>query len=132
MKKGIPRKKRIEVGPRIVRAWFDTVINPALSYLEREGRLLASRNWTWRFKPGNLEAIREVHSHINFEARPNLEQFEELYPDVKGIEGKHDKNLSVLRARCGELHKAVRGSPDLAELFRGFITLEALADLGGA
>ncbi len=130
MKKETSRKKRTEVGPRIVRAWFDTVINPVLLLLDREASLVANRNWTWRFRPGDLESIREVHSYINPEARPNLEQFEALYPDVKQVERQHDKNLSVLRVKCRELHKAVRESEDLAELFRAFTTPEALADLG--
>jgi hypothetical protein len=69
--------RKAKVGPQIVRAWFDTVINPLLSWLGREQELLAAKNWTWRFKPAGLEAIRHLSAYVD--ARPNWEQFEQLY-----------------------------------------------------
>ncbi|MFQ5827614.1 MAG: hypothetical protein ACE5JD_00465 [Candidatus Methylomirabilia bacterium] len=128
-RRGAPRK-RSQVGPRIVRAWFDTVINPLLSYLEREQKLVARKNWTWRFRPGALEAIREVNAYVGPEARPNLEQFNMLYPDVKRGEEEHDKKVSALRDKCRGLYKTLGTSELLGDLFRRVTSPEALASLG--
>ena len=54
-KKARSRKKAPAIGPRIVRAWFDTVVNPLLNGLEKEQQLLAQHNWTWEFSPPSLE-----------------------------------------------------------------------------
>jgi len=124
------RTKRDRVGPRIVRAWFDTVINPLLSYLEREQQLLVEKNWTWRFRPASLEAIREVRVYIDREAWPNLEQFEELHPNVKRARTAHDKLVVTLTRHCQHLHKALRTSEDLKNLFLDLTTPQALRDIG--
>lgn len=49
-----------EAGPRIVRSWFDTVINPLLQNLGLEKNLLQEKNWTWTVPPGKLESIRPI------------------------------------------------------------------------
>ncbi len=124
------RTKSNRVGPRIVRAWFDTVINPLLSYLEREQQLLSQKNWTWRFRPASLEAIREVRVYIDREAWPNLEQFEELHPNVRRAQTAHDKRVIALTRHCQQLHKALRTSEDLHNLFLELITPKALGEVG--
>jgi len=50
-KKGKPKdtKKLLAPGPRTVRAWFDTVINPLLKGLSDERSHLLKLNWTWQF-----------------------------------------------------------------------------------
>jgi hypothetical protein len=47
-------QKSKTVGPNVVRAWFDTVLNPLLSELAEERRELLAENWTWRFRPPRL------------------------------------------------------------------------------
>ncbi len=51
------------VGPNIVRAWFDTVVNPLIRAMTVEQERLERKDWTWRFIPGGLEAIRSVRAH---------------------------------------------------------------------
>jgi len=123
-------KKSSRAGPGIVRAWFDTVINPLLSYIEREQDLLANKNWTWRFRPASLEAIRQIRTYVDPEARANLEQFEELHPDIKREMSVHDKFVLVLGQNCQHLHKALVTSADLQDLFLHVTSEESLRNIG--
>lgn len=116
-RRGSSSRGRSQVGPRIVRAWFDTVVNPLLHWLEREQYLLASRNWTWRFKPASLESTREVRAYVDRETWPNLEQFEELHPDVGRVAAAHDERLLALTQDCRLLHKAPVTSGDFRAMF---------------
>lgn len=131
MKKKLSSKgKSGQVGPRIVRAWFDTVINPLLEWLDREQQLLTEKNWTWRFRPGTLEAIREVRTYVERDAWPNLEQFELLHPEVTRAGDAHDKQVLALRKNCQRLHGALRASNDFQSVFRRGTSTESLRDLG--
>lgn len=126
-----PRERKAErIGPRIVRAWFDTVINPLLTRLEHEQQLLAMKNWTWRFKPAGLEAIREIRGYIEPDALPNLEQFEGLHPDVRRPGEAHDKRVSELREQCKRLHSALVRSAEFQQVFSRLTSEEALRDIG--
>ena len=51
--------------PKIVRALFDSVINPLVHALPQEYELLEKRNWTWRFRADSLELIRMIPQYIN-------------------------------------------------------------------
>src|SRR5438046_254230 len=50
----------LKFGPQIVRSWFDTVVNPIIHSLKSEQELLERKNYTWQFRPGQLEAIRPI------------------------------------------------------------------------
>src|SRR5947209_3164886 len=63
-----------KVGPRIIRAWFDTVFNPLIPCLEFELLLIEKRNWTFTFRVGSLERIRPVDRYLTEKGRANLEQ----------------------------------------------------------
>jgi hypothetical protein len=111
------REKRPVPGPRIVRAWFDTVINPLLSGLSRERALLLRRNWTWNFRPGVLETIRPAEQYVPVGARENLEQFLSFYNDVTNNIQKHDKWVSVLTDTCERLYHALLQRSSLPQVF---------------
>jgi hypothetical protein len=121
-------RRKAKVGPQIVRAWFDTVINPLLSWLGREQELLAAKNWTWRFKPAGLEAIRHLIAYVD--ARPNWEQFEQLYPDMARIAGVHDRKVEALAQECERLHRALAANADYLDLFGRITSAESLRELG--
>lgn len=129
-KKRSSKGKSGQVGPRIVRAWFDTVINPLLEWLDREQQLLAEKNWTWRFRPGTLEAIREVRAYVDRDAWPNLQQFGQLYPGIKRAEEAHDSQVAALKQNCQRLHKTLRASEDLLNIFRQVTSAESLRVIG--
>ena len=121
-----------KVGPNIVRAWFDTVLNPLLPALSREEECLVRKDWTWRFIPGGLEAIRPVRGHLDVDARDNLEQFLGLHSGVAFAVQVHDKNVVALSNSCDYLQRRLEQNSELFATFKKFTTTEALSDIGGS
>ena len=131
LKKKPPSGNRdAQIGPRIVRAWFDTVINPLLRALETEQKLLADKDWTWRFRPGGLETIRPANRYIDSEARENLEHFSELKPKIGRALGVHDERVSFLVEQCKKLHQAIKLDDVFRELYFETTSEESLSKLG--
>jgi hypothetical protein len=127
-KRGDSELHKAKVGPQIVRAWFDTVINPLLAWLGREQELLTARNWTWRFKPAGLEAIRHLRAYVD--ARPNWEQFEQLHPQVGRIGEIHDRKVDALSQESGRLHGALVANVAYRDLVVRITSPESLRELG--
>lgn len=96
-----------KVGPRIIRSWFDTVINPILADLKHEERLLVLRNWTWRVPPGHLESLRPVEESPWQVSVDNLEQLITFYPNVEDLIERHDAEVSELEDACRALHTSL-------------------------
>ena len=118
------------VGPNIVRAWFDTVINPLLQALKNEQTYLEKGDCTWRFRPGGLEALRSVRAHLDLEAWDNLEQIAQFYRGVKLAADSHDKNVESLSERCALLQQRVQNSPELLDIYQRVTMAKSLAGIG--
>ena len=87
-------------GAKIVAAWFETVINPALRSLSVEQQRLNDKSWTWQFMPGRLESIRHVSQMIPAAYAPNLEQFRKYHPDINENMTFHDGQVAQLFVTC--------------------------------
>ena len=124
-----PRREARQIGPNIVRAWFDSVINPLLRSLETERELLQKGNWTWRFRPAGLESIRSSRVYIQPEARENLKQFAALNPEAGKAIDLHDARVLPLAEQCRQFHEAVRAEQSLLELYRRTTSPESLSEL---
>ncbi len=122
-------KKSDKVGRRIVRAWFDTIINPLLSSFKTEQTFLHKKNWTWQFQPSHLESIRPVLDMISNLYEDNLEQFIEFFPSIGADMNRHDDSAAKLLIECEALHKVLAESPALQELYEKFTAPESLAKL---
>lgn len=111
--------KERSVGPNIVRAWFDTVINPLLRGLGSEKNLLEKENWTWRFEQWGLMSLVPVRSFIAFEALDNLDQFLNLAADKGFLPSmdKHDEQVGSLGEACRQFHEVLVGSKGLRDLY---------------
>jgi hypothetical protein len=116
-------------GPNIVRAWFDTVIQPALHGLETEQSFLARKNWTFRFHPPSLEFIGPLREHLPSRAVENLDQFLSFFPAIGSSVGQHDRLVEALLAECRAFHAALAMSPRMREVYRR-IAEDAPAKLG--
>ncbi|HWN98780.1 MAG TPA: hypothetical protein VNS63_05865 [Blastocatellia bacterium] len=128
MTKSFPNRGKVY--PNIVRAWFDTVLNPLLQALDVEQERLDRKDWTWRFIPGGLEEIRVVCAHLDIDARDNLEQFLELHTAVALFVRAHDKNVTLLSDKCEQLQRRLELSPELFSLYKRVTSREALSDIG--
>src|SRR5882672_3409720 len=90
-------------GGKIVAAWFETVINPALQGLSLEQEQLSRKSWTWQFMPGRLESIRHVSQMIPAGYAPNLEQFKKYHPVISENITFHDGEVAQLFVACKNL-----------------------------
>lgn len=93
--------------PAIVRAWFDTVINPLIESLETELVLVRKGNWTWRFRPPSLELVRPARRYLESTAAASLEQICRLVPETEEIIQSHDDRVDVGFQSAADLHKAL-------------------------
>ena len=122
-------KSRAVPGPQIVRAWFDTVINPLVKGLEKENSLLLRSNWTWQFRTGSLEYIRHAKHYVPAAAQENLEQFLDFYPNVKAGIDQHDHAVEALVAACSRLHGTLVNLSPLSLVYEEVSTLDSLRSL---
>jgi hypothetical protein len=121
-----------KVGPNIVRAWFNTVLNPLLRALTSESQHLERADWTWRFVPGGLERIRPVRGHLDIDARDNLELFLELHSAVAAFAHVHDKNVMILSDKCRELQQRLEEASELQRVYKRVTSPEALSEIGAS
>jgi hypothetical protein len=87
-------------GQNIVRAWFDTVLNPLLSGLSTEASLVAEGNLTWKSQSERFASLVPVKEFLLADAWDNLEQFLDFYPEFNALIEQHDRTLEELGARC--------------------------------
>lgn len=117
-------------GEKIVAAWFETVINPALQALYLERERLSKKSWTWQHMPGQLESIRYVRQMILAGYMPNFEQFTKYHPQIGENINFHDEEVAQLAVACKRLESAILDSDDFREAFNRLTSEEALAELG--
>ncbi len=127
--KASPPKTGRTLGPRIVRTWFDTVVNPLLTALRRESQLLQERNWSWRYQVAGLQSIRSVRSYIEPEYVENLNQFFSIYKTAAPIVESHDDLVDVLASECSKLQQVLEANQGLRDLYARVTARDAVAAL---
>jgi len=118
------------VGPRIVRAWFDTVFNQLIPCLEFELLLIAKRNWTFSFRLAALERIRPVQHYLSDKGRANIEQVLQLDVVLAANIQNHDDAVERLRDTVVALHQALVTSREFKTLCDSHLKSEDLRELG--
>jgi hypothetical protein len=104
-------------GPNIIRAWFDTVVNPLLEALRVEWDCLERNDWTWNHWRGALESIRPIDRHLDYAVLANLRQFYRLNRDIYEVADNHDNLVSQLWNECATLQSLLEGSEELRALY---------------
>jgi hypothetical protein len=97
----------VTVSPSIVRAWFDTVLNPLIRALTTEASVLERGNLTWKAEVGRLASLVPVRDHLVEEVQPNFEQMLSLHPEFNAPIAEHDQRLLPLAKACGRLQEAL-------------------------
>ena len=97
----------VTVSHSIVRAWFDTVLNPLIRALNSEANLLAHRNFTWKTEVRRFATLVPVREHLVDEAQPNFDQFLSLHPEYNPPIAEHDRRLAPLAEACDRLQQAL-------------------------
>jgi hypothetical protein len=122
----MPQTQQREVSPSIIRAWFDTVLNPLIYRLKIEASVLNSGNLTWRFRSKGPVSLVPVRSYLMDAVQDNLDQFLSLHPECVGPIQEHDKGLQLLVESCRELESRLIHSEEMQKLFQRLTTPEAL------
>jgi hypothetical protein len=122
----MPQTQQREVSPNIIRAWFDTVLNPLLYGLRGEAGVLSRANLTWRFESRDLVSLVPVRSLLVDAVQDNLDQFLSLHPECVGPMQEHDTGLQLLVESCRELESRLINSKEMQALFQRLTTPEAL------
>jgi hypothetical protein len=122
----MPQTQQREVSPNIIRAWFDTVLNPLIYGLRGEASVLSRGDLTWRFESRGPVSLVPVRSLLMNAAQDNLEQFLSLHPECAGPIQEHDTALQLLVESCRELESRLIHSEEMQTLFQRLTTPEAL------
>src|ERR1700730_18319136 len=122
----MPQVQQGQVSPSIIRAWFDTVLNPLLYGLRAEAGVLKRGDLTWRFELGRPVSLVPVRSLLMDAFQDNLDQFLSLHPECGGPMQDHDTALELLVESCRALESALMNSKEMQELFQRLTTPEAL------
>jgi hypothetical protein len=118
-------------GPRIVRTWLDTVINPLVQALQDEVILLERRNWTLASRPSRLELIRPVREHLSYESSENLDQLTRSVGDpLRDLIDRHDELAERLQHDVVSIHSLLAGNAEFRSLCDSLLSSERLADSG--
>ncbi|MGO4880387.1 MAG: hypothetical protein ACLP59_06135 [Bryobacteraceae bacterium] len=105
----------VTVSPNIVRAWFDTVLNPLIRALTTEAAVLARGNLTWKTEVQRFASLVPVREHLIEEAHPNFEQILSLHPEFNPPIAEHDRLLLPLAEECRRLQETLMESKVLRE-----------------
>ncbi len=120
----------ISTKPNIVRAWFDTVIQPILLGVDREKRFLAAGNYTYRFQPERMDYFDTIESHVGAQYFPNLKQFWSFSLESAQSSVTHDRCLNDLFHACHNYHAGIRTSSKFREVCRE-IAARVPGEIGG-
>jgi hypothetical protein len=105
------RRERYPTG-KVVRAWFDTVINPLIDILENERNTIGEKTWAWNRHYRKIEGLRLLSS-----ISVNLEQFLMSYSQARDLLNSHDAAVLRLIDRESEYHEAIRSSAELKAVY---------------
>lgn len=97
---------------KVVRAWFDTVINPLIDILENERKTIDEKTWAWKRHYRTIEGLQLLSS-----ISVNLEQFLFSYSHAHDLLKSHDAAVLCLIDSVSEYHEAIRSSAELKAVY---------------
>ena len=106
----------VTVSPNIIRAWFDTVLNPLIRALTTEADVLARGNLTWKTEVQRFASLVPVREHLMEEVYPNLDQMLSLHPEFNAPIAEHDRRLPPLAEACRRLQESLTESRALGKV----------------
>lgn len=118
------------IGPRILRAWFDTVFNQLIQSLEFELLLIGKHNWTFSFRPVALERIRPVRWYLADKGQANLAQILQLDVVLAASLQSHDDAVERLQDTVVALHQTLAANREFTSLCDSLLAQENLRELG--
>jgi hypothetical protein len=90
----------MKLGRERPKAWIYSAINPLLEGLRTEASFLERRNWTFRGYNRDLEYIRPLEAYLDYQSRPNWDDFSASNPQVKQPVEERRERREILRRAC--------------------------------
>jgi hypothetical protein len=114
--------------PKVVRSWFDTVINPMVNKLREETIHLSQGRWSWDRVTGSLGNVSPLVGPLTTWAWPeNRAQFFEEYPGLAEAADQHDRELQLVRGAVAKLFSEVRDSEALRHRYLEAVSPDSLS-----
>ena len=105
------------LSPKIIRVWFDTILNPMIEGLEIEIDYLNKSNLTWRGFNNSFQELKPLFNFCNYRYHANLDQSDRYYPIILETIEKHDNKLALLEESCLNLFSVLKNSQILKDLY---------------
>jgi len=111
-------------GSERIKAWVYAIMNPLIDSFRRETELLKNGNLSWRVHSRRCEYIRPVAELIDFDQRPNLEDFLAENPNFHARFDDHDVAVAAVeQAAARFVQGLLQSSPfkkEVAECLRNY------------
>jgi hypothetical protein len=114
--------------PQIVRAWFDTVLNPLIRGLQSAVQLVHHGDFTWRSHASCMASVAAARSYIMTEHMDNLDQFLSFYPGLVPGMDLHDERVAALGKQVAAYYSDLVELPQLHELLRRVNAPDGMAE----
>lgn len=115
-------------GPRVVRAWFDTVINPLLLDLGSQHDLLRKRSWKFDRLTQSISGVRPLGDRriAPYWVRENQDQLFEIYSDIATAFNNRGSAYTLFHERVVFFFRTIRESQALIHIFQICTTSDSL------
>jgi hypothetical protein len=107
--------RTVKPGKERCKAWIYSVINPLLGGLRIEASFLGRRNWTFRRYNRDLEFIRPLEAYVDYQSRPNWEDFMVSNPAVAELVEDRGARREELRKACNAAFGDLARVPDFRQ-----------------
>jgi hypothetical protein len=98
-----------------VKAWVYAILNPLIDSVRRETELLKTGDLSWRIRMRQCEYIRRVADFIDFNQRPNLDDFLAENPTFSERFAEHDSGVMEIEQTTAQFVRDLLRSPDFQD-----------------
>jgi hypothetical protein len=117
-------KKQKKASSKIVRAWFDTVINPLASGLSLVLSYLKDDDYTWNSTYQNFIEIKSIREFYDYKYQANYEQLVKTeYPELLAFTKEYDLKRNNFNDACIKLFEKLVASKNLQKLIYDIIDI---------
>lgn len=115
-------KNTKKVSSKIIRAWFDTVLNPLSNSLSLVQSYLKDNNYTWNWNYQNFIEFKKFENYFEFKYNMNYEQVANTeFLELKNMNNEYNLVLMRFNASCIELFNTLINSNELKVLLNDCI-----------
>lgn len=114
--------------PKVVRVWFDTVVNPLLSDLAMQHDCLHKRSWKFEHRTQSINGVSLLtqQQSSQYTVTGNQEQFFEIYTNIKDALNKREEAYLPFHEEVVEFYKIIRESDALLHIYKSCTSSESL------